>query len=94
MSCAVAWLGAHLLFLYRGPLIHLILTYPTGRTRSRLTMATIAVGYAVSIGTAVWQSQPATMVLAGLLVSVSARDHLRARLLQPNTRCGKVMLSI
>jgi signal transduction histidine kinase len=74
----VAWLGAHLLFLYRGPLIHLVLTYPSGRTRSRLTMSAIAAGYAVSLVTGIWQNTTLALILAALLVGVAARDHLRA----------------
>jgi hypothetical protein len=41
----VAWIGAHLLFLYRGPLIQLVLTYPSGRTRSWVTGSAIAFGW-------------------------------------------------
>jgi signal transduction histidine kinase len=74
----VGWLGAHLLFLYRGALIHLVLTYPRGRTRSRLTIAAIVAGYAVSFVNPVWQNAPVTIVLAAMLVAVSARDHLIA----------------
>jgi signal transduction histidine kinase len=74
----VAWLAAHLLFLYRGPLVHLVLTYPSGRTRSRMTGVGIAAAYAVSIVNPVWQSATATIVLAVLLVAFSARDHVVA----------------
>jgi signal transduction histidine kinase len=74
----VAWLAAHLLFLYRGPLVHLVLTYPSGRTRSRMTGVAIAAAYAVSIVNPVWQSATVTIVLAVVLVTVSARDHVVA----------------
>jgi signal transduction histidine kinase len=74
----VAWLAARLLFLYRGPLIHLVLTYPGGRARSRLTICAIAAGYAVSIVKPIWQNAAITIVLAALLIAVAARDHLRA----------------
>jgi len=31
---AFGWLSAHALYLHRGPLVHLVLTYPRGRTRA------------------------------------------------------------
>jgi signal transduction histidine kinase len=74
----VAWLAAHLLFLYRGPCVHLVLTYPSGRTRSRLTGSAIAAGYAVSIVNPVWQNATVSILLAVVLVAVSARDHVLA----------------
>jgi signal transduction histidine kinase len=74
----LAWVGAHALFLFRGPLIHLVLSYPSGRTRSMVTRSAIAVGYGASVVYPVWQNEAVTIVLAVLLVAVSARDHLRA----------------
>lgn len=74
----VAWTAAHLLFFYRGPLIHLVLTYPTGRTTSWLARCAIALGYATSVVNAIWQNSVATIVVAVLVVAVSSRDHLRA----------------
>jgi len=35
-AAALAWLSAHALYLYRGPLVQLVLTYPTGRAARRL----------------------------------------------------------
>jgi signal transduction histidine kinase len=75
---SVEWLGAHALYLYRGPLIHLLLTYPSGRIRSRLEAAAVAVGYAAAIVTPVWRSEIATIALCGLLVAVSARLYVQA----------------
>ena len=72
----LAWVCAHALFLYRGPLIHLVLSYPSGRTRSVVTRSAIAVGYGVSVVYPVWQNEAVTIVLAVLLVAVSACDHL------------------
>jgi hypothetical protein len=61
----LAWVCAHALFLYRGPLIHLVLSYPSGRTRSVVTRSAIAVGYGVSVVYPVWQDEAVTIVLAG-----------------------------
>jgi signal transduction histidine kinase len=73
----LAWVCAHALFLYRGPLIHLVLTYPSGQSRSAVTRSAIVVGYGVSVVYPVWQNEAVTIVLALLLIAVSARDHFR-----------------
>jgi signal transduction histidine kinase len=75
---AVAWLAAHLVYLYRGPLVQLVLTYPSGRPASRLIRGAVAVGYAAAVITPIWQSEAATIVLAGLLVAVCAREYGRS----------------
>ena len=74
----VDWVGAHALYVYRGPLVHLLVTYPSGRLSSRLDRAAVAVGYAVAIVTPVWRSEIATIVLATFLVAVCDRSYLRA----------------
>jgi signal transduction histidine kinase len=74
----VDWVGAHALYVYRGPLIHLLVTYPSGRISSRVDRAAVGVGYAVALVTPVWRSEIATIVLAALLVGVCARSYLRA----------------
>jgi signal transduction histidine kinase len=75
---AVAWVAAHLVNLYRGPLVQLVLTYPSGRPGSRLVRGAVAVGYAAAVITPIWQSAGATILLAGLLVAVCAREYVRA----------------
>src|SRR6266511_1760887 len=45
------------LYLHRGPLVHLVLTYPSGRTRSWLVRSAIAVGYVASIIRPTWQNR-------------------------------------
>jgi signal transduction histidine kinase len=72
------WLGAHALYAYRGPLIHLLLTYPSGRASSRLERTAVAVGYATAIVTPVWRSEIATIVLSVLLVAVCTHSYLQA----------------
>jgi signal transduction histidine kinase len=74
----VDWLAAHALFLYRGPLVQLLVTYPSGRLSSRLERAAVAVGYAAAVLTPVWKSEVATIALAVLLVAVCARSHAQA----------------
>jgi signal transduction histidine kinase len=77
-AAAVAWVAAHLVYLHRGPLVQLVLTYPSGRPPSRLAKAAVVVGYAAAVITPVWRNEVATILLAALLVAVCARDHLRA----------------
>jgi signal transduction histidine kinase len=77
-AAAVAWVAAHLVYLHRGPLVQLVLTYPSGRPSSRLAKATVVVGYVAAVITPVWRSEVATILLAALLLGVCARDYLRA----------------
>src|SRR5512132_4211141 len=74
---AVAWVAGHLVYLYRGPLVQLVLAYPSGRPGSRLARGAVVVGYAAAV-MAVWDSEAATILLAGLLVAVCAREDVRA----------------
>jgi signal transduction histidine kinase len=75
---AVAWVAAHLVYLHRGPLVQLVLTYPSGRPGSRLVRGAVAVGYAAAVITPIWRSEAATILLAGLLLAVCAREYGRA----------------
>jgi len=75
---AVAWVAAHLVYLHRGPLVQLVLTYPSGRPSSRLARAALAVGYAAAVVAPVWRSEVATILLAALMLGVGARDYVRA----------------
>lgn len=74
----VDWLGAHALYVYRGPLVHLLVTYPSGRLVSRLDRAAVAVGYSAALVTPVWRSEIATALLAPLLVAVCVRLYVQA----------------
>ena len=66
------------LYLYRGPLVHLLVTYPSGRASSRREIAAVAVGYTAAVVTPVWRSEVITIVLAVLLVAVCAQLYSRA----------------
>jgi hypothetical protein len=75
-AAVVAWVSAHALFLHRGPLFQLLLTYPSGRRPSRVTGAAIGVFYAAAVITPVWQSEAATILLARCCsVCDAAIDH-------------------
>jgi signal transduction histidine kinase len=73
-----AWAAGHMVYLHRGPLVQLMLAYPSGRPGSRLVRGAVAVGYAAAVITPIWRSAGATIVLAGLLVAVCARDYVAA----------------
>jgi signal transduction histidine kinase len=73
----VAWVAAHALYLHRGPLFELLLTYPGGRRPSRAAGAAIAVFYAAAIITPVWSSETATIALAALLPGVCGYEYAR-----------------
>lgn len=72
------WLAAHALYLYRGPLVHLVLSYPRGRLAGRIERSAIALGYGAAIVTPAWRNGTTTIVLASLLVGVAGRTYLRA----------------
>ncbi len=72
------WLAAHALYLYRGPLFHLVLSYPRGRLAGRIERAAVAVGYLAAIVTPAWRNGTTTIVLASLLLGVAGRSYLRA----------------
>jgi signal transduction histidine kinase len=74
----LAWLSAHALYLHRGPLVQLVLTYPQGRVRGRVEGAAVAVGYAAAVVTPIWSSRAGTIALAACLVTVAARGYVRA----------------
>jgi signal transduction histidine kinase len=74
---AVAWVAGHLVYLHRGPLVQLVLAYPSGRPGSRLVRGAVAVGYAAAV-TTIWGSEAATILLGGLLLAVCAREYVRA----------------
>src|SRR6266511_632202 len=78
---AVAWAAAHLVYLHRGPLVQLVLTYPSGRPGSRLVRGAVAVGYAAAGITPLWRNTGATILLAGL--SLVLAGTAAARLLLP-----------
>jgi signal transduction histidine kinase len=75
---AVAWVATHMVNLHRGPLVQLVLAYPSGRPGSRLVRAAVTVGYAAAIITPIWRSEAATILLAALLLGVCAREYVRA----------------
>jgi signal transduction histidine kinase len=75
----LAWVAGHCLYLHRGPLVHVLLTFPTGRAGSRLQRGAVAVGYVAALAPVAWGSDPVAIVLSAALVGVGHLDHRRAR---------------
>jgi signal transduction histidine kinase len=74
----LAWLSGHSLYLHRGPLVQLVLTYPRGRVRGPVEGTAVAVGYGAAVVTPIWSSRAGTVTLAACLVAVAARGYVRA----------------
>jgi signal transduction histidine kinase len=78
-----AWFAANLigeqaLYLHRGPLIHLALSYPSGRLGRPLDRFVVAIGYGAALVPAVWSSDVATFALSALFVVVASHGYVRA----------------
>ena len=69
-------LAGQLLFLYRGPLVHLLLAFPTGRLASRTDRVVAAAGYLIALDPRVWGS-PAGTLLASMVVVFVVADSAR-----------------
>jgi signal transduction histidine kinase len=83
MSAAgFAWflgtLWAPAVFLVRGPLAHLLISYPGGRLSSRLERVAVGAAYVYAAADVVAGNSYATIVFAVGLVALSARGYLAA----------------
>jgi len=66
------------LYLHRGPLIHLVVSYPSGRLRSRLQWAVVAAGYAYAVASPLARNDEATILLALAVCATALRRYLVA----------------
>ena len=64
--------SAAAVYAYRGPLLHLTLTYPGGRPRGRAQALTVAAAYLAAVIAPVWRSEPLTIVLSLAFVAAAA----------------------
>ena len=83
----VANFSSDALYLHRGPLVHLALTYPSGRARGKLQHVAIAIGYGTAIVPSAWGTAGTAVLLAGALLFVAIREYAIAR---PNERSARV----
>ncbi len=70
------WQGA--LYFHRGPLVHLHISYPTGRVRRRLAQATVAAAYVDAAVEPIARNDVVTLVLAVLVGAAATDVFLRA----------------
>jgi signal transduction histidine kinase len=73
-------------FLHRGPLVHLHISYPTGRVRRPLAIVTVICAYAVAIVEAIGANPWVTLSVA-VLVGLAAAD-IYARTSGPARKAG------
>ena len=86
------WSG--LLYAHRGPLAHLLLTYPSGRTSSRITVLVIAVAYIDGVVPGIARSEWATLVLMVAVVAVAAARHQSARGVERRARAAALAAAV
>ena len=78
-----AWFAANFasdeaLYLHRGPLVQLVISYPSGRLGRPLDRLVVAIGYGAALVPAVWSSAIATFGLCALFVAVAGHGYVRA----------------
>jgi len=82
VASGAAWfagdLASALLYAHRGPLVHLLLSYPSGRTSSRAALLVIAAAYADGLVPDVARSEWTTLALIAAVVLVAAWRHRAA----------------
>jgi signal transduction histidine kinase len=74
-----------LVYAHRGPLVHVLLTYPSGRTRSPLIAVVIALAYIDGLVPGVARSPGVTIALMAAVVGAAAWRWGRARGLERRT---------
>jgi signal transduction histidine kinase len=69
MFAGLTWflgnVGGAAVYFHRGPLVHLVLSYPSGRVRGRLAQAVVSAAYADALIEPLARSSLLTLVLAG-----------------------------
>ena len=90
-----AWLTGSLLpvaiFWHRGPLVHLCVTYPTGRLRRRLAVMAVGVAYVDGLVKPIASNDVVTLAVA-VLVALAAVD-VYVRSSGPARRSGAIALA-
>jgi signal transduction histidine kinase len=82
VAAGLAWFAGNLAPLavawHRGPLVHLLLSYPAWRPRGRIDALAIGVGYAAALVPSLWRSESVLVLAAAMLVVLLGRSFLRA----------------
>ena len=80
-AAGITWflaLSPPLLFLHRGPLVHLLVTYPGWRPRSRLEATAVTTGYVSAIAPALWANDTVSIVASLALLTLVGAQFLEA----------------
>ena len=85
----LAWLAGHSVYLHRGPLIQLMVTFPTGRPTSRIALGIVVLGYLSAVGRS-WSEDLVVVPLALLVLALALVDQQRSR--GPSRRARSVGL--
>ncbi|MEO5661883.1 MAG: ATP-binding protein [Nocardioides sp.] len=88
----VGLLAAALLFVHRGPLLHLVLAYPNGRTSSRPVQAAVAIAYVAAVAQAFWPQPVLALAVAAMVLVVTLRLYAAGS--RPEQRARLVALAM
>jgi signal transduction histidine kinase len=81
-ATGVAWflggLVGGLVFLHRGPLVHLLLTYPRGRLESRVDRVVVAAAYVDGLAYPLGRSNVVTLLLLAVVLAAAIVRYARA----------------
>jgi hypothetical protein len=98
LAAGLAWflgtLWAPAVFLHRGPLAQLLISYPGGRLSSRLERVAVGAAYVYAAVDSVAGNSYATIVFAVGLVALSARRYLAATGPQRRARLASVAAAV
>jgi signal transduction histidine kinase len=86
----VSSVGSALLYAHRGPFVHLILAYPTGRLRSRLDGAVVGAAYVDGFVRPIAQNDVLTIALVGATVAAAA---IRLRTSSKEARAARALVT-
>jgi signal transduction histidine kinase len=90
----VAWVAAHAVYLHRGPLVHCVLSFPTGRMSSRLQRAMVALGYATAAFTPLGRTEGVVVAVGALLVVSAVGGSRGARGLRRLSRLVRTRAAV
>jgi signal transduction histidine kinase len=76
LPAPAAWLALHGRFLYLGLLIHLVVSFPSGRLQSRADRLPVALGYLTGLAVPLAQHEWVAIVLGSVLAAAAVRGYL------------------
>ena len=93
----IAAIGALAVTLHRGPLVHAVLCYPSGRLAGRLVGVVVVIAYLCAVVTPLGENRAATATLVVLLAATSVRGYATGGMAERRVRrtnlTGSALLS-